>query len=224
MKVLDLGYGTGSSTIAWVENGHTVVGVDWDEKHGATITGDYFSPKIWKRILDHGPYDFVWASPDCRLHSLSGSLPWEYRKNNLGIMDLHPTTEEAATEQNNLFWLVRQIQKLEVPYVIENPVGMMSKHWFMKPLHKVKISLCQYGANVMKPTHLMGDIPSQFRPLFCGNNRSCHEAAPRSSKTGTQGLEDAETRAMMPHGLSVAIYEAFMSSGGETYARLSDFP
>ena len=218
MRVLDLGYGTGSSTIAWVKHGHQVVGVDWESKHNATITGDYFSTNIWKRILEHGPYNFVWASPDCRLHSLSGSLPWEYRN---GI--LHPTTEEASLEQDNLFWLVRQIQSLKVPFVIENPVGMMSKQWFMKPLHKVKISLCQYGANVMKPTHLMGDIPAHFRPLFCGNGRSCHEAAPRSSKTGTQGLEDAETRAMMPYGLSMAIYQAFLTSNGQTYSRLSDF-
>ena len=121
------------------------------------------------------------------------------------------------------FWLIRQIQNLKVPFVIENPVGMMSKQWFMKPLHKVKISLCQYGANVMKPTHLMGEIPAHFRPLFCGNGRLCHEAAPRSSKTGTQGLEDAETRAMMPYGLSMAIYQAFLTSNGQTYSRLSDF-
>ena len=184
MRILDLGYGTGSSTIAWHQDGHTVIGVDWDDLHKATIIGDYFSPPTWVKIRELGPYDFVHASPECRLYTLMGSLPWEYRHGKI-----YPSTEEASVEMDNLHYLVRQIQELKprLGYVIENPVGMMCKMPVMQRLHQVKISLCQYGDDRMKPTHLMGDIPASFRPLFCRNGSPCHVPAPRGSRTGTQG-------------------------------------
>lgn len=45
------------------------------------------------------------------------------------------------------------------------------------------------------------------RPM-CRNGDTCHEAAPRGSKTGTQGRGDAHERAKIPSALCVDIMEA----------------
>lgn len=50
----------------------------------------------------------------------------------------------------------------------------------------------------MKPTDIFTNHPDpQFKPM-CHNGDSCHEKAPRGSKTGTQGLKNAMLRSKIP--------------------------
>ena len=42
---------------------------------------------------------------------------------------------------------------------------------------------------------------------MCKNGMSCHEAAPRGSNTGTQGLKDNYERSKVPKELCVEIIE-----------------
>lgn len=60
---------------------------------------------------------------------------------------------------------------------------------------------CQYGDTRMKPTDLFTNHPNpQFKPM-CKNGDSCHESAPRGSRTGTQGLQNKKERARIPKEL-----------------------
>ena len=69
---------------------------------------------------------------------------------------------------------------------------------FMKGLPRYTVTYCQYGETRMKPTDLWTNHPNpQFKPM-CKNGDSCHEAAPRGSKTGTQGRKNAKERSRIP--------------------------
>lgn len=50
----------------------------------------------------------------------------------------------------------------------------------------------------MKPTDIWTNHPNpKFNPM-CKNGDTCHESAPRGSKTGTQGRKNAMERSKIP--------------------------
>ena len=53
----------------------------------------------------------------------------------------------------------------------------------------------------MKPTDIWTNHPNpNFKPM-CKNGDPCHVAAPRGSKTGTQGLKGSKERSVIPQQL-----------------------
>jgi hypothetical protein len=51
----------------------------------------------------------------------------------------------------------------------------------------------------MKPTDIWTNNEEWLRVAkHCKNGDSCHESAPRGSKTGTQGIKNAELRGVVP--------------------------
>ena len=92
-------------------------------------------------------------------------------------------------------------------WFIENPVGMLRKMPFILDLlrdtggHRHTVTYCQYGERRQKPTDIFTNHPDpQFRPP-CRRGDKCHDAAPRGSKTGTQGLKGKALRAKLPKEL-----------------------
>lgn len=214
MRILVLGYGTGDATIAWKAHGHEVVGVDWQSI--ATINGDFYKEETWELIHQRGPYDWVWFAPDCAQFSLAGSLSWDE--------NYQPTSDKAKAQYEGVRYVIEKIKALNPPYgwMMENPRAMMRKMDFVKGLHRVTVSYCQYGDNRMKPTDFFGVIPYTFDARICFNGSNCHESAPRGSKTGTQALSRKDA-GRMPYQLSKEIMEAVIESKGQTFPILGDF-
>lgn len=98
--------------------------------------------------------------------------------------------------------VLKLIEELQPKYYfIENPRGGMRKMEWMKGLSRYTVTYCQYGDNRMKPTDIWTNHPDpKFLPM-CHNGDSCHVAAPRGSKTGTQGLKGARERSVIPQKL-----------------------
>jgi len=71
-------------------------------------------------------------------------------------------------------------------------------------MNKDKVTYCQYGDTRMKPTDLFHNL-TNFKPKCCKNGMPCHIAAPRGSKTGTQGLKNAKERGIVPRELCLEI-------------------
>lgn len=94
---------------------------------------------------------------------------------------------------------LRLIDELRPRYwFIENPRGGLRKMPFMRELPRYTVTYCQYGDTRMKPTDLWTNHPApRFKPV-CHNGATCHDAAPRGSKTGTQGLKGAMARSVIP--------------------------
>ena len=94
---------------------------------------------------------------------------------------------------------------------------MMRKMPFMQHLPRTTVTYCSYGDTRMKPTDIWSNnLISLFnvdgwqprQMCFNGNNDCQHEAAPRGSRTGTQGLKCAYTRSKIPKELCKEIIKA----------------
>ena len=78
---------------------------------------------------------------------------------------------------------------------------------FIQDLPRYTVTYCQYSTDLpleqrrMKPTDIWTNHPNpKFKPI-CKNGAPCHVAAPRGSKTGTQGIRGAVDRSRIPDQL-----------------------
>jgi len=85
-------------------------------------------------------------------------------------------------------------------YFIENPRGMLRKLPVMDGIPRNTVTYCQYGDTRQKPTDIWTNSDWMPRPM-CSPGSKCHVAAPRGSRTGTQGLKTDYERSMIPEEL-----------------------
>ncbi len=192
MKVIDLFCGTKSIANAFKEEGFEAITLDSEFK---------FSPDIWIDILEWdysriGYVDVIWASPPCQGFSV-GSVYHHWKKEK-GV--LIPQSETALLGLRLIKKTLEIIKYIKPRYwFIENPRAMLRIQDFMFLLPRETITYCQYGEKRMKPTDIWGKFPADFPISKCKPGDSCHEKAPRGSKTGTQGLKGSIDRGRIPH-------------------------
>jgi hypothetical protein len=151
----------------------------------------------------------VWASPPCTYFSVA-SIGHHWNENHT------PKSKEALKGMEILNKTLEIINWFpESIYYIENPRGKMRRK--IKGLDRRTVTYCSYGDIRMKPTDIWSNnFKDMFnlngwnpKPMcFNGNIKCNHEAAPRGSKTGTQGLKDNYTRSIIPKELCIEIIEA----------------
>lgn len=145
---------------------------------------------------------------NCTTYSLAAIS--KHRKKNSETGNLDPISEYAKKCDEVNRHLLKLINDLRPKlWFIENPRACLQNMTWMKPLDKYKylITYCQYQLSDpiekrrMKPTNLWTNHPDpQFKPP-CKNGDPCHMAAPRGSRTGTQGMKNAKERSTYPKNL-----------------------
>lgn len=202
MIVLELFAGTRSIGKAFEQKGHKAYSVEWDKNFENISLYEDINNITVKDIIKlcGGVPDVIWASPDCTTYSIAAIS--HHRKRNEETGNLEPVSEYAKFCDRTNKHVLDLIQELKPKYYfIENPRGGLRKMDFMKGLYRYTVTYCQYGDNRMKPTDIWTNHPNPcFRPI-CKNGDGCHEAAPRGSKTGTQGLKGAKERSVIPKQL-----------------------
>lgn len=235
MKVLDLCSGKGGFSQAFEERGHPVTTLDINERFDPDILADMLdltSDDLLQIEEDFGPFDVVVASPPCTTTS-NGSFRWHWDAfaecvecgevverlsgeqwaeccddpRYASDYKYVPESDTAFAHQELFARTISTIALFSPDYWwVENPMGLLKKLPFVQGLPMTKITFCQYGRNVMKPTNLWGRWPDTWQPREpCSPGADCHEAAPRGAKTGTQGIKDPAMRAFLPWELSEEI-------------------
>lgn len=204
IETLELFSGTKSFSKVAAGLGHKTFTVDNDES---------LEPDMCSDIRDLQPYnlgkpDIIWASPPCQGFSVVViGRNWNH--------DGTPKTDRAREAMELAKHTLYLIDQLRPKYwFIENPRGMLRKmKWmdeFLKEQGGVRntVSYCQYGDTRQKPTDIWTNcLEWKPRPM-CKPGSSCHEAAPRGSRTGTQGLKGAKERGEIPEELFKEIFRS----------------
>lgn len=145
--------------------------------------------------------EMLWASPPCEGFSVAAiGKNWNH--------DNTPKTETArlGVELVDNTW--RLIDETKPTWwFIENPRGKLRKLPIMEqaPIRHT-ITYCQYGDTRMKPTDIWTNA-WWWRPRqTCRNGDTCHIAAPRGSKTGTQGMGSYKEKSRIPAQLFEEIF------------------
>lgn len=224
MKVLELFAGTRSISKAFEAAGHEVFSVEWDKKfENINLYADILTITAADILEKFGKPDVIWASPDCTTFSIAAIS--HHRRRNPETGNLDPVSEYAKFCDKVDQHVLSLIQDLQPKfYFIENPRGGMRKMTWMQGLPRHTVTYCQYELDKpvserrMKPTDIWTNHPApNFKPM-CSNGSKCHEAAPRGSKTGTQGLKGSKERSVIPRMLCehiVYICERLIDKGVE---------
>ena len=199
IKVLELFAGTKSVSNAFKERGHEVFTVDWDEEFDVNLHADISELTAQEIIEKFGRPDVIWASPDCTSYSVA-AISHHRRRDSNG--NLEPVTEYAKFCDETNKHVLELIKELKPKYYfIENPRGGMRKMDFMKNIPRYTVTYCQYGERRQKPTDIWTNHPNPMFKPPCKSWSPCHDAAPRGSRTGTQGILGAKDRAKIPQQL-----------------------
>lgn len=210
MLVFDFFAGTGSSTRAFADAGDTVITFELDTKFQVTENVDIMDLTADYLLETYGRPDFVWGSPPCTAFSVAAiGHHWI-------AGGVHPVPRTPQAEYNQkLVWKMRELAEQLNPrfgFLIENPRGMLRKLPPVQGLEQRTVTYCQYGDARQKPTDIWGTVANWHPKEPCRPGADCHEAAPRGSKTGTQGLRSAWQRSMIPYGLGAEIRAAIVAT------------
>ena len=203
MKVLELFAGSQSFGKVAEKFGLEVFSVDINDFKNIDYVVDILN-------FDYSKVPFkpniIWSSPPCTYFSVA-SIGHHWHE------DHTPKTKEAILGMQILNKTLEIIEHYKPDYYfIENPVGKMRRK--IKGLNRTTITYCSYGDKRMKPTDIWSnhiyDIFNtegwQPKPqCYAGNTKCHHEAAPRGSKTGTQGLKNNYERSKIPEQLLIEI-------------------
>ena len=213
MKVLELFSGTGVLSAAFRERGHETLTVDWEESHKPDLKADIGTLSADDVVRLFGRPDVIWASPDCTTYSVMC-----ISRHRDGVKPKSEYAAQCDRVNAHVCDLIRELKPKA--WFVENPRGMLRKMPFILKLlegtggKRHTVTYCQYGERRQKPTDIFTNHPDpQFRPP-CRRGDKCHDAAPRGSKTGTQGLRGKLERAKLPDELCrhvVRICESLVS-------------
>lgn len=195
MNTVELFSGTKSFSKVMADHGHDTFTIDNDPSLQPDLLGDI------RQFSSLDAADMLWASPPCQGFSVAViGRNWH--------RDYTPKTDSARLAMELAQHTIKLIEQDRPKWwFIENPRGMLRKMPFMEEFLKRHggvrhtVAYCQYGDTRQKPTDIWTNA-TWWTPLpMCKPGAACHEAAPRGSRTGTQGLKGAKDRGRIPAAL-----------------------
>ena len=200
MRLLELFAGSRSWGKAAEKLGYEVFSVDHKPFDNINLVIDI--ENLEENMLPWIP-DVVIDGRPCTTYSMAAISHHRF-EDGTAKTDFASKCDRMNVKLNNFY------KKWECIYYIENPRAMLRKMDFMRGMNRTTVTYCSYGDTRMKPTDIWSNnifdmfnlIGWQPRPIcFNGNIKCQHEAAPRGSRTGTQGLKGNYERSKVPYQL-----------------------
>jgi hypothetical protein len=173
----------------------------------------YYNSDLMKDVLEltrrditdlcKGIPDFIWLSPPCQAFSVS-SIGKHWGGGFRAYIPISKTAEIGLALVSKCIEIISWYPNIR--YAIENPRGVLRKLSFVKELPRYTITYCQYGEKRMKPTDIWTNLKTWIPRSVCHNGDLCHVAAPRGSRTGTQGFGTVFDRGILPEQLCEEIF------------------
>lgn len=197
MKILELFAGSRSIGKVAESKGMEVFSSDIENFKDINYVVD-----ILKFNTDVVPFtpDAIWASPPCTFFSVASiGKHWNAdhtpKSSNalLGVSIVQKTID-----------IIKHFRELNpnLIYFVENPRGKLRKLPVTDYFDfRHTVTYCQYGDKRMKPTDIWTNSTTWIPKSICKNGSPCHEAAPRGSSTGTQGIKGDYDRSKIPEQL-----------------------
>jgi hypothetical protein len=207
MSIKIVEFFAGSRSIGNVADklGYQVFSIDWKPYDKIDLVGD-----VQDIVTQDVPFvpDAVWGSPDCTTYSIAACST--HRNNS--IEPKSDYAKKCDLVNKHFISLIKEwlVVNPNLVFFIENPRGMLRKMPWMQEFKRHTIWYCQYGDNRAKPTDIWTNSKMWIpRPICHNGNKNCHhEAAPRGSKTGTQGRKGSYQRSMIPKELCYEILQS----------------
>ena len=208
MNILELFAGSRSFTKVAQRSGHKTFTTDIKGFDSIDYIIDIMDFNVKK--IPFKP-DIIWASPPCTYFSVA-SIGKHWNK------DHTPKSENALFGLKIVEKTISIIKELNPTYwFVENPRGKLRKLEVVKGLPRTTVWYCKYGDKRAKPTDIWtNNLRSVFNPdgwqprdeCFNGNKNCHHQPAPRGSRTGTQGLQNAYEKSKVPEQLCEEILKS----------------
>lgn len=207
MNTLELFCGTKSFSKVMEKHNFETTTVDIDKSFNPDFVID-----LSQRYAFGNNFDIIWASPPCTGFSVA-SIRHHWKDNK----PISETSEKGILLLDNT---IKHISAMKPKFwFIENPRGMMRivideifKKYGITDYRRVTVTYCQYGDSRMKPTDIWTNLKG-WQGRSCKNGSSCHESAPRGSRTGTQGLKNSKDRGVIPPALFEDILITLLKTG-----------
>jgi hypothetical protein len=149
--------------------------------------------------------DIIWASPPCTAFSVA-AIGKNWTKDGDNYIAKNPRAEFGLELVKKTIQIIEALKPTY--FFIENPRGMLRKMPIMNNLKRQGVTYCQYGDTRMKPTDIWTNSDKWIPRPMCKNGDDCHIAAPRGSRTGTQGLKGSYERSKIPEDLCLEILKS----------------
>jgi hypothetical protein len=149
--------------------------------------------------------DIIWASCPCTSFSVA-AIGKNWTKVGDDYIPKNPRAEFGLKLVQKTLEIIEHFNPTY--FFIENPRGMLRKMPIMADLPRQGVTYCQYGDTRMKPTDIWTNSTKWIPRPMCKNGDPCHVAAPRGSKTGTQGLKGSYERSKIPEDLCYEILKS----------------
>jgi hypothetical protein len=149
--------------------------------------------------------DIIWASCPCTAFSVA-AIGKNWTKVGDDYIPKNPRAEFGLKLVQKTLEIIEHFNPTY--FFIENPRGMLRKMPIMADLQRQGVTYCQYGDTRMKPTDIWTNSTKWIPRAMCKNGDPCHVAAPRGSKTGTQGLKGSYERSKIPEDLCYEILKS----------------